>query len=515
MKKKRGFRYHWVQPGDINAFFGLMLDNVSDLVIMAGVLIGIFHYPSDLVLYRMVPGSAMGVLVGDLIYTWMAFRLARRKKRQDVTAMPLGLDTPSSFGLAFGVLGPAFALTKDPVLSWKVAMAVIVLMGLIKIIGAWFGRWVRNVVPRAGLLGSIAGVALLLIAFIPALKVFADPMAGFLSLGIILTTLIARVKFPWRIPGALAGVILGTIVYYLLIALGITVSGGSEASFAMKMGYPVPTLGFLDGLSLAWQYLPLAVPFAVATIVGGIDVTESAAVAGDDYDTTNIILAEGVATVVTGLCGGVIQSTPYIGHPAYKRMGGRAGYTLATALFIGLGGIFGFLPAVIKLLPDAAVAPILIFIGLEITAQAFEAVPREHSRAVAVSFLPSIAILLAIELGNFGVRPEELTGETARIFRVILLMGNGFILSAMIWGGGLALIIDRRFRYASLFFIAAAVSSLFGVIHSPETSGELFLPWHLTTRVPYLVAGGYLLFALFLLGMSRFREAKPEAHIEL
>jgi len=25
----------WAQPGDINAFFGLMLDNMSDLVIMA------------------------------------------------------------------------------------------------------------------------------------------------------------------------------------------------------------------------------------------------------------------------------------------------------------------------------------------------------------------------------------------------------------------------------------------------------------------------------------------------
>jgi len=515
MKRKNPFNYQWVKPGDLNAFFGLMLDNVSDLVILTSVLIGIFHFPSELVLYRMVPGSAIGVLFGDIVYTWMAFRLARKQRRHDVTAMPLGLDTPSSFGLAFGVLGPAFALTKDPVISWKIAMAVIVVMGVIKIIGAWCGQWVRSVVPRAGLLGSIAGVALLLIAFIPTLKIFADPVTGLLSLGIILTTLIAKVKFPFRLPGAFAGVLLGTVIYYLLVASGISLKGVGDLTFELKMGNPLPTLGFVEGMSMAWQYLPLAIPFAIATVIGGIDVTESAAVAGDEYDTRTIIVVEGIATVIAGICGGVIQSTPYIGHPAYKGMGGRAGYTLATAIFIGLGGIFGFLPAFIKLLPEAAVAPILIFIGLEITAQAFESTPREHSRAVAISFIPSIAILLAIELGNFGVRMEALSEEMSAIYTVILVLGNGFILSAMIWGGGLALIIDRKFVPASLFFAVAGVFSLFGIIHSPLVSGELFLPWRLHNTVPLHIAGGYLVFALFLLGMSFYREAKEEAHIEM
>ena len=51
--------------------------------------------------------------------------------------------------------------------------------------------------------------------------------------------------------------------------------------------------------------------------------------------TGTIIAVEGFSTVVASLFGGVIQSTPYIGHPAYKAMGARAGYTLATALFVG------------------------------------------------------------------------------------------------------------------------------------------------------------------------------------
>src|SRR5205814_3277268 len=92
----------------------------------------------------------------------------------------------------------------------------------------------------------------------------------------------------------------------------------------------------------ALEKLPVALPFALATIVGGIDCTESAATAGDEYDTRTVLLTEGVASVVAGCLGGVIQNTPYIGHPAYKRMGGRAAYTLATALFIGAAGYFGW-----------------------------------------------------------------------------------------------------------------------------------------------------------------------------
>ena len=105
-------RYRWAAPGDVNAFFGLMLDNVMNLVILAGILIFVFKMPSDIVYTRMFPGTAFGVLFGDVVYTWMAFRLAAREGRSDVTAMPLGLDAPSTIGMAFTVLGPAFVAAK-------------------------------------------------------------------------------------------------------------------------------------------------------------------------------------------------------------------------------------------------------------------------------------------------------------------------------------------------------------------------------------------------------------------
>jgi AGZA family xanthine/uracil permease-like MFS transporter len=101
-------RLPWIARGDINGFFGLVVDNLSILGFLATALIGIFGVPAEVVFGRMFPGTALGVLVGNLIYTAMARSLARRTGRDDVTAMPLGLDAPTTIGLALLVLGPSF-----------------------------------------------------------------------------------------------------------------------------------------------------------------------------------------------------------------------------------------------------------------------------------------------------------------------------------------------------------------------------------------------------------------------
>jgi len=212
--------YRWFRAGDLNAFFALMFDNVANLVILASLLIGAFHFPKDIVLYRMVPGTAVGVLVGDLIYAWLAGRLARRSGRNDVTAMPLGINAPSVFGMSFAVLGPAYLLTGDAELAWKMGMAVTVLVGLFKMGLALAGNAVRAAVPRAALLGSIGGAGLALIGLLPLLKVMAHPVVGFVALGVILVTLLGRARLPWGLPGAFVSVVLGLAVHYALVLAG-------------------------------------------------------------------------------------------------------------------------------------------------------------------------------------------------------------------------------------------------------------------------------------------------------
>ncbi|MBM4265012.1 MAG: MFS transporter [Deltaproteobacteria bacterium] len=484
-----------------------MFDNVAQLIVFSTILIHVFDYPAEIVLTRMLPGTAFGVLVGDLIYSWLAFRLARRTGRDDVTAMPLGIDTVSLFGLTFGALGPVYRQTGDAVLAWQVGMALMVMMGVFKIAVTWLAARLRDVVPAAAMLGTIGAIGVGLIAFMPMLKLFANPLVGLVALFLILLALLARTRLPGNFLPVLAIVALCTAAFYGLQSLGYGPPpdpvGGSVA---LGVTWPIPTLGFLAGFELALDYLPLALPLAFATIIGGIDNTESANAAGDPYDTRSILLTEGFSTLVAGLVGGVIQTTPYIGHPAYKQMGGRAAYTIATALFVGLGGIFGYLSWLVHALPEVVVVPILVYIGLEIGGQAFLAVPRRHAAAVAICFLPILADVLLILGGEIldgaGATPASLPGATATTFKAIQVLAAGFVFTAMLYGSVLAFLIDGRFGAAAATLVIAAVASLFGVIHSPLPGGATFLPWRLEDPMPYAVALGYAATALLVWGAA-------------
>lgn len=524
-------KYEWFAPGDVNGFFGLMFDNLTVLSFLAGTLIVVFKFPADIVYTRMFPGTAFGVLVGDLVYTWMAFRLAKKTGVPTVTAMPLGLDTPSTIGMALVVLGPAFLGLRQEgmseydagMMTWYIGMATMVIIGLFKVGFSFVGPWVQRAVPQAGLLGSLAGIGIALIGIAPLVDVFSMPVIGLLSLGLILYTIVAGMKLPLNLPSVLTAIVLGTLIYYAFGATGWM--GGTYAGVppvALHFGLPTPTIGFVNGFTRALKYLPISIPFGLLTVVGGINVTESARVAGDDYDTQDILLTEAIATLVAGLCGGVAQSTPYIGQPAYKRMGARAGYTVLTGLFIGLGGMLGYVSFIVELIPRAVLGPILIFVALDITAEAFHACPRKHATAVAFAFFPTIARLISIRLGNPDiVSPENLTrllavpGKALPETLVTFALGNGFILTAMLWGGFLAELIDRRVKTAALYAAILAGLTFFGIVHSASPDGVMYLPWTLSAgdrRIPYQFTLAYAALAgmLLLLGLSRrSRESAP------
>lgn len=558
-------RYHWARGGDINAFFGLMLDNVTVMVLLVGLISsslpverqaqeGQILFAPGFVLTRLLPGTALGVLLGDLVYTIMAFRLARRLGRDDVTAMPLGLDTPSTFGIAFLVLLPAlnegyFHVSERDheqamAFAWHVGLVVLVLTGLFKLLCAPLGNALRRLVPRAGLLGSLAAIALALIAFLPLAQdgIAAVPLVGMTALTLILWTLVAHRPLPGRFPGALAAVLLGVFVYQvcrLAGPLGLPLVPPPEHSGGTTFAWePTALLSFYRDHTFAWWQrvsvyalgkLPVVLPFSLATIVGGIDCTESAAAAGDEFDTRSILLTEAVASLAAGLLGGVIQTTPYIGHPAYKKMGGRAAYTLATALFIGGVGYFGGFHLLFEWLPRAALFPILVFVGLEITAQSFHTTPPRHYPALALAMLPALAYLLLIAVNlSLGVRDPEPPARP--LVQTLRCLSGGFIITSLLWSAALAMLIDGRLPRAAFYFALAGVFALFGVIHSPLPSERIDWPGRVLTQVPssfqeaityqtpYHWAGAYGLIVLMLLllalapGNPRENKESPTFH---
>jgi len=517
MSSKTGYR--WAQAGDLNAFFGLMLDNITNLVVLTGILVGVFGYPAGKVYSLMIPGTALGVLFGDAVYTWLAFRLAKQTGRNDVTAMPLGLDTPSTVGIATAVLGPVYLETKDAVITWQVGMATLMIIGIFKVILSFFGEWVRRRIPQAGLLGSLAGIGITLLAFFPLMKIFSAPVAGIASLGIILYAIIAKRRLPFGLPGAFLAVAGGCFLYYLTGVLGLFGSTVAAPVLEFQPVFPRPTIGFLSGMGQAFSYLPIAFPFALITIIGGINNTESARVAGDEYRTRDILLTEALATVVAALFGGVAQSTPYIGHPAYKAMGGRAAYTLATGLFIGIGAALGVLSFVIQAIPEAVITPILLFVGIEIVTQAFVTSPRRHAPAVTFAIIPAVAYLVLTyassligKLDPATVLPAALMAEQ----NVLRAIGNGFILTAILWGSLLSGLIDGKLRRAAGYALLCAGCTLFGFMHSVAPSGEIYFPWRVGSSIGWQIATGYFLVGIFLFaasfrsGASRRSETREE-----
>ena len=509
-----------------------MLDNIADLLLAVGLLTAVFGFPTNVALRYMVPGTAIGVFVGDMLFFWMALRLARQTGRGDITAMPLGLDTPSTFGMVFFVLGPAFLAKKQAlgvvdgagqndalvfeaaIYAWQIGICSIFISGLFKLLCALGSNWVRRVVPRAGLLGSLAGIALVLISFLPFTEVLHFPVVGLVALAVILMTLVARIPTLGRVPGALAALLVSGSLYYIMVGAGLLEHDWSQLDTAKAALFPyewtsVFRFEWTQVLSDSMMYLPVVIPFALATVVGGIDCTESAAASGDEFDTGQVIAVEAVATVVASVCGGVIQTTPYIGHPAYKAMGGRAAYTLATAIFIGTAGLLGYFGFLYVIIPKATVFPILIFVGLEITSQSFHATPKRHYAAVVIACVPALASLVLIFIDKFlgemaahGISLEQISGGLQAEIATIRVLGNGFIVTSLLWASALAAMIDRKLRVAAVCMAVAAGLSLFGIMHSPFPGAAMFLVWNLdeaSRQTPFSYTAGYLLIALMMI----------------
>lgn len=527
------FRLSRLSGGDINGFFGLVVDNLSILAFIATALTVIFGFPAEIVFTRMFPGTALGVLVGNLLYARMAFNLGKREGRDSVTAMPLGIDAPTSIGMALLVLGPAFVSYQQAgfdkataaTMTWHLGMASLVVIGLLKFALSFVGAQVQRHVPRAALLGSIAGIALMLIGFLPLVEILRVPVVGMAGLGIILYALVGKGRLPFGTPGVLAAFIVGSALYYGLGPTGWLGSGyHSPDAWVFRFALPWPNLGFIDGLPLTLPYLSLLLPFGLLMVIGGINVNESARAAGDEYSTRNILLVEAVSTLIAGVCGGVAQTTPYIGQPAYKAMGAGIAYTLLTGLFIGLGGVFGYLSNFVEWLPLAVLAPILVFIAIGITSQAFEATPMRYSAAVVVAFFPAIARLLAIKLGDPSIvdsaRYESLlAGNDHGISELatIVMLGNGFIITSMIWASFVVALIDSKLRQAAGILVFAATLCVFGFIHSVLPSDGIYLPWRLSELQHGHVlqfSASYVVLAVITLLLSLQRPMPAEDDIQ-
>lgn len=481
-------------PRDIDGFFGLFIDNLVNLLIVVTVLKFVFKMPDSIVFGRVVPGAAVSILVGNIVYTVMARRLAKREGRSDVTALPYGISTPIMFAYLFLIIGPVYWMTNDPETAWRVGVTSTLIGGIIEGLGAFIGPAIRRVTPRAALLGTLAGIAITFIAMKPTLGIFEHPEVGFLPLAIILIGFIAKVVFPLRIPAGFMTILMGTILAWII---GFQESAKvSEALHSVGFHIPQLCIGeIIRGFSTVTPYLVVVLPMGIYNFLETMQNTESAAAAGDEYDTRTTMLVDGGGTIIGALLGSCFPTTVYIGHPGWKAVGSRQGYTLINGVVLFLIAIFGLLKLGAAVIPKEVAFCILLYIGLVITAQAFQTSPLKHAPAVAIAFVPHLANFVKTEVDKVltvvasHLDPATLTGvvpdgappsikviygigyekfaQIDFLYESLSRLGAGAIVTGLLLGAITAFLIDKKFRSAGAYALSAAVLSFFGIIHAP------------------------------------------------
>ena len=502
----------WFVGQDLDGFFGLAIDNLVQLIVIVGLCSAVCGMPNSLVFGRILPGTAVSVVFGNLYYAWQARRLMLRTGRTDVTALPYGINTPSVFAYIFLVMMPVYKATGDSELAWKVGLVACIGSGIIEFAGAFVSEWIRKNTPRAALLSTLAGIAVTFISMEFALQIFDQPLIAFAPLGLLLLQYLTGLRYPGRIPGGLLAVVVGTLLAWISVWFGGNILSPSAVLPAVKgVGLSLPDLSVGSILEViqtphAMAYFSIILPMGLFNVIGSLQNIESAEAEGDSYPSTSSLAVNGVGTLLGAAFGSCFPTTIYIGHPGWKRMGARAGYSVYNAVFISLICFFGMMPLVLALIPLEAGVGVVLWIGIIITAQAFQATPREHAPAVAIGLFPAVAawgyLMVEKSLGIAGLTigmESVINGFEAGGTRILGLihLNQGFILTCMIWSAAAVAIIERRFSVASIWMLAAAVLSTLGIMHAFEIENGIVVNRFGWWTTPEFTAGYLLLAAIF------------------
>lgn len=465
----------WFVRGDIDGFFGLFVDNLLQLMLIAVLCGNVCGMPPELVYGRILPGAALSILFGNVFYTWQARKLAIRTGRRDVTALPYGINTVSLIAFVFLIIAPIYFETKDPTLAWQAGLFACLVSAVLECIGAFVGDWLRRHTPRAALLSSLAGIAITFISMGFVFQIFAMPAIAVVPALFVIIVYGGQIKLPLGLPGGFMAVALGVAMGWVLRWSGYPFFQPLQEPYQFAIHFPSTT--FSDMLAFlvngqGWKYFSVIFPMALFNVIGSLQNLESAEAAGDRYSTRSSLLVNGFGSIVAACLGNPFPTTIYIGHPGWKAMGARWGYSILNGVVITVLCLIGGVTLVLKIVPMEAMIGILLWIGIIITAQAFQEVPKKHSGAVALGLMPALAAwaLLLIETtlrkagsSLFDVAPKF--GSDLYVYGIISL-SQGFMLTCMILSAMMVFVVERQFIKAAIWTATASVLSFFGVIHA-------------------------------------------------
>lgn len=468
-------------PGDWNAFFGFGTNILVNMLTLTALLRFVLKIPDSLVFGRILPALGLMMFLSTMYYAWLAYRLAQKTGRSDVCALPSGVSVPHMFIVTFVIMLPILLKTSDPIKAWEAGLTWVFIQSFILMLGGFIAPWIQRITPRAALLGTLAGVSVAFISMRPAFEMFMTPVIGLTCFAVILASWFGGVKYPKNIPAGLVAIFVGTVIAWGSNLFGLNIGGMSLAKLGAafsNIGFslPVPAIGHVfSGFEFIGIILVTAIPFGVYDLVEAMDNVESAEAAGDHYPTTRVLTADGVVSLIGALMGNPFINAVYIGHPGWKAMGGRIGYSAATGAMVIVLAWMGVISLLLNLVPVVEILPILLYIGMLVGAQAFQATPASHAPAIVLALTPHLAAwgktlvdgaLTAAGTSAAAVGMDKL-GATGVLYHGLEILGEGSILSGLVLAAMAVFVIERDFVKASAFAAAGAVLTFFGFMHGP------------------------------------------------
>jgi AGZA family xanthine/uracil permease-like MFS transporter len=508
-------------PGDWNAFFGFGTNILVNLLVLTGLLRFVIKMPDELVFGRILPATGLMMFLSTLYYARLAYKLAQETGRSDVCALPSGISVPHMFVVTFVIMLPIAIKTGDPVKGWEAGLTWVFIQSFVLMIGGFVAPIIRKITPRAALLGTLAGVSVAFISMRPAMEMMMTPLIGVVCFSIILVSWFGGVRWFKGIPAGLVAIAVGSLIAWGSTAFGLNYGGlsgsGLAASFS-NFGFSIPLPAFdhvFSGFEFLGVILVTAIPFGIYDLVEALDNVESAAVAGDSFPTTRVLTADGVVSLIGCLMGNPFINAVYIGHPGWKAMGGRIGYSAATGIMVIVLSWFGIISVMVALIPVVAISPILLYIGMLIGAQAFQETPKKHAPAIVLALTPHLAAWGKLQIDNAlgaagtnaaAVGLDKL-GQNGVLYHGLEILGGGAILGGLVLGAIAAFIIDRKFAKAAAFSAAGGGLTFFGFMHGEQIG---------IGQSP-VMALSYLAIAAVLMGCAKFAtasEAVSSPHLE-
>ncbi|MFQ5559796.1 MAG: NCS2 family permease [Nitrospinota bacterium] len=503
--------------GDIDGFFGLLIDNLMQLLVISTLTTLLCGVPLSIVLGTILPSAAASILLGNLFYTIQARRLAKKTGNPNVTALPYGINTVSLFAFLFFIMAPVYRATGDWKASYALGLAACFFSGIIETFGAMIAEKIRKFTPRAALLSTLSGIAIGFISMDFILRIYHRPAMALLPLGIVLVQYFGKVSLPYQIPAGFLAILTGTALSWLPVpGIGfMTWPVQEEVSMEWILTFPL-LINTLFSVEI-WDYMSIIVPMGLFNIIGSLQNIESASAGGDDFETSTSLAVNGAGTVFASLLGSCFPTTIYIGHPGWKALGARQGYSALNGLIISALCVFGVMKYVLLIIPVEAGAPIVFWIAIVITAQAFQATDAKHAPAVAIGLIPGIVAwgvflidqtLVAtgtFSLFNLGLEKFANTGLAA--IDGLLKLERGFMLTCTIWAAMSVQIIDKNFKQAASWAAIATSLSFFGFIHAYKLTPQGTEYNFGVLATPYVTLG-YFFITCYLILIEYSKEKK-------